>query len=195
MNDRTNEEEGSFTSRTWGLIGVLFAVAVVVAVIAIWFVVTSMIELTSDNGVPESVDPFNLLMDLGPEGVSLVLALSAGVVGGLIHFITSLTKYAGTRDFRGRWTIWYLARPLLGGLLAVIVYLVFRAGLLPSTADGETFSPYGVAAVSGLAGMFSKQAIDWLERLFNSAFARGEDLPDSLTEDNEEATGQVANGT
>ena len=54
--------------------------------------------------------------------------------------------------------------------LAVLVYFVLRGGLImPSTGAGS-LSPYGVAAFSGLAGMFSKQATDKLREVFENLF-------------------------
>lgn len=39
-----------------------------------------------------------------------------------------------------------------------------------SAATADDISPYGIAAVAGLVGMFSKQATDKLEELFNNLF-------------------------
>lgn len=182
----TTTDDAPFSRGTWWIVGVLFTFAAAIAILGVWLVIETITVLTADAESRPDFDFLGFGTELGTDGLTLILALGAGVVGGMIHFITSLAKYAGTKKFKRRWTVWFLARPLLGGLLAVIVYLVIRAGLLPSAEAAEVVSPYGVAAFAGLAGMFSKQAIDWLERLFNSAFTGGEQLPDRLGTQGEE---------
>jgi hypothetical protein len=71
----------------------------------------------------------------------------------------------------------------VGIALALLFYLVLRGGLIvPSLPSGEAgtgtpsidathlLNPYGIAAVSALAGMFSKQAIDKLREVFDTLF-------------------------
>ena len=58
--------------------------------------------------------------------------------------------------------------------LAVIFYTAIRAGFLTS-ASASAVSPYGVAALAGLTGMFSKQASDKLSEVFTVAFQTRED--------------------
>jgi hypothetical protein len=54
--------------------------------------------------------------------------------------------------------------------LALIFYFVVRGGLLSTGAAASDMSAFGVAAVAGLAGMFSKQATDKLRELFDNLF-------------------------
>ena len=61
-------------------------------------------------------------------------------------------------------------RPFIGAALALMVYFALRGGLIAGTSGAENLSPYGVAAVTGLAGMFSKQAADKLRELFENMF-------------------------
>ena len=61
-------------------------------------------------------------------------------------------------------------RPFIGSALAVIVYFVLRGGLIAGEAGAGNVSPYGVAAMAALAGMFSKQATDKLREVFENLF-------------------------
>jgi hypothetical protein len=56
----------------------------------------------------------------------------------------------------------------VGISLALILYFVVRAGFLTGGADDV--SPYGIATLAALAGMFSKQATDKLEEVFLTVF-------------------------
>ena len=45
-----------------------------------------------------------------------------------------------------------------------------RGGFLPITADGTAANPFGIAALGGLAGLFSKQAADKMSEVFDTLF-------------------------
>ncbi len=119
----------------------------------------------------------------------LLLVIVAGALGSYIHSATSYVDYRGNRQFNPSWTLWYLARPLVGVCLALVVYFAVRGGLLLLVVNGsaateaKNINPFGVAAVSGLTGMFSKQASDKLAEVFNTLFKSQGDLQrrDSLT--------------
>jgi hypothetical protein len=70
------------------------------------------------------------------------------------------------------WAWWYVLRPFIGMALAEVVYLSLRGGLLSATGNAATsaISPYGVAAVTALTGLFSKQATDKLQETFETLF-------------------------
>lgn len=98
----------------------------------------------------------------------LFLVMVAGALGSYIHSATSFADYVGNRKFATSWMWWYAFRPFVGVALAVILYFVVRAGFLTGGADDV--SPYGVATMAALAGMFSKQATDKLEEVFLTVF-------------------------
>jgi hypothetical protein len=66
----------------------------------------------------------------------------------------------------------------IGVALALLFYLVLRGGLIvPSLPNGSAatdttrlLNPYGIAAISAMAGMFSKQATDKLREIFDTLF-------------------------
>lgn len=99
-----------------------------------------------------------------------VLAILMGAIGGYVHAATSFVTYIGNRQFKASWGWWYALRAFIGASLALLIYVAFRAGFLSGTTGTIAVDPYGIAAVSGLAGLFSKQATDKLEEIFTTAF-------------------------
>jgi hypothetical protein len=96
----------------------------------------------------------------------ILLALVMGVLGSVVHALTSLADYVGNETFRKRWASWYLFRPWIGGALALVLYFVLRGGLM-TASSGPAVNPYGIAALCGMTGMFSKQATDKLEEVLS----------------------------
>lgn len=105
-----------------------------------------------------------------------IVAIS-GALGGYIHAMTAFGAYVGNREFKRSWTLWYIARPTIGGVLAVVTYFVMRSfGVLATdvqqagtgTMVPVLVNPYAHAAIGALAGMFSKQATDKLSEVFDT---------------------------
>jgi hypothetical protein len=107
-----------------------------------------------------------------------ITVIAAGVLGSLIHSITSFADYVGNRNLSISWIWWLVLRTPVGVALALLFYLVLRGGLIvPSLPSGSAardttllLNPYGIAAISALAGMFSKQATDKLREIFDTLF-------------------------
>ena len=120
----------------------------------------------------------------------LLLVIVAGALGSYIHAATSYSDYRGNRQFSHSWLLWYLLRPFVGVCLALIVYFAVRGGLLSMVLggaeanDATNINPFGIAAIAGLTGMFSKQAADKLAEVFSTLFKSGGDdaRKDSLTD-------------
>lgn len=112
-----------------------------------------------------------------PEGRYLITAAAAGALGSYLHLATSFVDYAGNRSLVQSWAWWYFLRPGIGASLAVVVYFVLRAGLITGAGDSATanLNPYGVASVSALSGMFSKQATEKLREVFEHICATKEE--------------------
>ena len=119
----------------------------------------------------------------------LLLVIVAGALGSYIHAATSYSDYRGNRQFSHSWLLWYLLRPFVGVSLSLIVYFAVRGGLLSMVLggaeanDATNINPFGIAAIAGLTGMFSKQAADKLAEVFSTLFKSGGDdaRKDSLT--------------
>jgi hypothetical protein len=100
----------------------------------------------------------------------ILIVLLVGALGSIIHASTSFISYVGNKKLEISWSWWYMLRPFIGSILALIFYFVIRAGFLSAGAGSEQISIFGIAAISGLVGMFSKNAIDKLEELFKTLF-------------------------
>ena len=107
-----------------------------------------------------------------PSELGLVfLALSSGVVGGLIHAATSFTTFAGNRQLVRSWLPWLYLRGPIAGLLAFVVYLGVRAGIFGTGVVACCQDIYRLAFLCAIAGLFSKQVTDKLADLVDVLFA------------------------
>lgn len=111
-----------------------------------------------------------------------VMAALAGVVGAMLHGLRSLSAYVGERYLFRSWIPYYVLLPLVGALIATIVYLVLRAGLLPGSTESGQPNPYGIAAISALVGMFSAQAAEKLKAVFETLFTKAGPGSEPLTD-------------
>ena len=107
---------------------------------------------------------------LWPEARYLSIVALVGALGAYIHLATSFTEFLGNRNFYSSWKWWYGLRPFIGSALAIMVYFAARGGLVSGNAGATDLSPYGIGALAGLAGMFSKQATDKLREVFENLF-------------------------
>jgi hypothetical protein len=100
----------------------------------------------------------------------LMLALLMGAIGGYTFALSSLVNDITQHEYYARKGWFYALRPMIGAALGLMLYFAFRAGFANSSADASTAStidPYGVALVSGLAGLYSQQALDKLQTVFS----------------------------
>ena len=134
------------------------------------YLLVSFLPPAGEGGTP--LYPFSLK----PEARLILLVALVGALGASIHMGTSFALFAGKSELAGDWLWWYLLRPFLGAALGTILYLIVRGLLFSGTADAKAINLYGILAFSGLAGMFSKQAIEWLRQVFDQMFRRLSDV-------------------
>jgi hypothetical protein len=110
----------------------------------------------------------------------IILILLIGALGSNLHGLISLSGYVGNKSFESSWLLWYILRPFAGAILSFIFYLTIKAGFFDQVTIKDF---YTIAALSGLVGMFSKQAINKLSDLFDFIFASNKDkeLKDKMT--------------
>jgi hypothetical protein len=110
----------------------------------------------------------------------LLLAVLAGVLGACVHAMTVLAARVGNRTAEPAWGLWYLFAPLIGGALALFLYAVIRGGLLSvGGASSGVVSLYGVVAIAGLAGLFSRKVMERIASILGTpqaASSPGSDL-------------------
>jgi hypothetical protein len=127
------------------------------------------IPMKADH-LPVTLIPGLLVVDVWTEVRFLALVAIAGAFGSYIHLATSFVDFAGNRQLMQSWQWWYVLRPFIGSTLAVIVYFAMRGGLIAGASGAENLSPYGVSALAGLTGLFSKQATEKLKEIFENLF-------------------------
>ena len=165
-----------------GVAFIVFGLAFFSALISLWPAVASA---GANTGAKHAVTLVWGLYTLhvGKTTGLLLLALLMGAIGGYIHAATSFVSYIGNRQFKASWGWWYALRAFIGAALALLFYLALRAGFVSTGASTAGINSYGVAAMSGLAGLFSKQATDKLEEVFNTAFRTSSGIGDHQRED------------
>ncbi|QRY78261.1 hypothetical protein JVX91_22125 [Pseudomonas sp. PDNC002] len=112
----------------------------------------------------------------GPDARLLVMVMVAGGLGSFVHIAKSFGDFVGNDRFMASWIWWYILKPFIGMILAVMLYLIIRGGFLTvgsgtAQADGAVnVNLYGLIGMACLAGMFAKQATDKLGELFDTLF-------------------------
>jgi hypothetical protein len=114
---------------------------------------------------------FNLL----PETALIALTAVMGGIGATIFIAISFGDFVGNRRFATNWIWFYLVRLFVGPALALVFYFAVRGGFLATSATGTDINPYGIAALAGLVGLFSKRAGDKLKEVFDTLFQTSQD--------------------
>ena len=133
-----------------------------------------------DPKVPVSLLNFNLKI---PRDVDLLwLVLISGALGSFVYTARSFVDFVGNKTIRSSWTVWYLMYPFIGAALAMIFYLAVRGGFLTAATSSADINLFGLVAISGLVGMFSKQATSKLGEVFATLFKtdKEDELKDKL---------------
>jgi hypothetical protein len=112
----------------------------------------------------------------------LILVAVAGFLGTMIHTASSFTNYVGSEKFKKSWRLWYIVKPWTGAGLAVIIYFIFRAGLL-NFNDTSNINLYGLITLAALAGLFTDKATIKLEEIFAVIFNPKDTRPDKINKD------------
>lgn len=151
-----------------GVYQVVLACALLYLIFVLW-----PQTVTDESGGGHWSDVINIgagSVHINDDARLILLVICTGALGSYVHATTSFVSYVGNRRLLFSWAWWYLLRPFIGMALALIFYFVIRGGLLATSASTEHISPFGIAAVAGLVGMFSKQATDKLRELFDNLF-------------------------
>ena len=100
-----------------------------------------------------------------------------GALGALVYTSTALVahvahdgKAVDPNNWNDSYTLWYLVHPLLGASVALIFYMVLRGALVNLSVGTGGLNLYGVAAISGMVGLCSKEATEKLKEIFKNLF-------------------------
>jgi hypothetical protein len=120
-------------------------------------------------GNNETINVFGISVFLSHEAQLILLVLVVGALGGCIHGATSFAAFAGNENLHASWVWYYLLRAPISATLALVAYFAVRGGFF--SAGGITnVNFFGIAALAGLVGMFSKQATAKLDEVFSTLF-------------------------
>jgi hypothetical protein len=154
-----------------GVYLIVLSVALLIASVQLWSV-----RFAAEGEAISQMQLFWWTFRTPPDGLWLTLiVIVTGALGSLIHAITSFASYVGNHRFVKSWSLWYVMRPLVGAPLALVFYFTLRGGFLATSGSVKEVNYYGMAALAGMVGMFSKQAIDKLSILFDSIFTAAGD--------------------
>lgn len=178
-----------------------FGLALIASLINLWPAIESFTNAaaatssksatnTAAAGTPAAATHYTVRLLLGTvkvkttSGTSLLLVVViTGALGSAIHMLTSFADFVGNRRLFKSWIAWYLLRPVIGAGLAVLIYIALRGGFFSGNLQSGEVNPYGVAALGGLAGLFSQQAADKLKEVFETLFRVSEGAGDAQRKD------------
>ncbi len=130
------------------------------------------IDLDANNKYDPKEALFGIDFEVGDEARLVILVLLVGALGAYIHAATSFGRWVGTGKFETSWFWWYLLRVPIGMALAFLFYLVIRGGFLAAGTNAGEVNLYGVTAIAGIVGLFSRQAIEKLAEVFDDFFLK-----------------------
>jgi len=145
------------------------AIAYLIAAAALLYILSAVWPSSPENA--KAVSVFFWTVPLSNDVRLIWLVVISSALGSYIHTVTSFTLYAGQQSLSPHWLAWYILRPAISAALAVIFYFTLRAGLFSGASADQTLNPFGIAAISGMVGMFAKQATEKLGKIFDTIFA------------------------
>jgi hypothetical protein len=173
-NHPPNEDYDNKSSYYLGIFAYIVTLSVIVLylVVSLWPVSVSTEANQTITHWPtnETVTVFSKSFTLSGEVTILWIVMLMGAIGALVYISTALVTRVANKKFDSKWTLWYLVHPLLGSSMAVIFYALLRGGLVNLSVSTGGLNLYGVAAVSALVGLSSKEAAQKLKDLFNTLF-------------------------
>ena len=163
-----------FLARPLGLAGALVLEAYFVGLGTVTAWVLWRIWPRGDVATALTLAGGRIALPADPDSRLILIAALSALLGSFIHSATSFASYLGNHKLLRAWVGWYVLRPVIGMALGLVFYFLLRAGLV-TTESAAAVNEFGVAAVSALAGMFSKQAADKLEEVFDGVLASRKD--------------------
>ena len=156
------------------ILGTVMAAVALLALYGLWRFWPAASPVTGTAPPTAKFSYFGWHLSLTRDQQFFVTTALAGVIGAMLHGLRSASAYIGERYLFRSWIPYYILLPVVGGLLATIVYLVLRAGLLPGATNSSQPDPYGIAAISALVGLFSAQAAEKLKAVFETLFTKAQ---------------------
>ncbi len=146
--------------------------------------------MTTSAGVAQSTENvkvfWKISLSITEEIRLMLIAAIMGALGSYVHSAAAFITHTGNRDFDCSWVAWYLLLPFISSGMALIFYLAVRGMFFSFSASTEGLNAFGVAALGGIVGMFSKEATVKLRDLFQDLFNVTDESPWKKTQEREE---------
>jgi hypothetical protein len=89
-----------------------------------------------------------------------------GALGGVTIAIYGIYEHIHLRDFDPKYELWYICKPLIGGIFGWFVYMIYFIGIVSVQGVNVTINtrelPYVIAFLSGFSERFTLKMIDKL---------------------------------
>ena len=164
------------------ILGLVIAAASVLALYGLWSFWPAPLPATGPAPATASFSYFGWRLSLTRDQQFFVVVALAGAIGAMAHGLRSVGRYIGERFLFRSWIPYYLLLPLVGALLATIVYVVLRAGLLPGASSSSQPDPYGITAIGALVGLFAAETAEKLKAVFETLFTKVQPWSQSVTD-------------
>jgi hypothetical protein len=136
-------------------------------------------QMTQQEPFERAVILFGVTWKMSDEERLLILVMTAGALGSLVHALRSAYWYVGNRNLVRSWVPKYLLLPFCGAILAILFYFVVRGGFFSPRANSIHTSQYGFCALACLVGLFSEQAVLKLKQIAETVFVTTEQGKDA----------------
>jgi hypothetical protein len=159
---------------------ILFAILLLYGVVKFWPPATPTVGATAASSTVSFL--FWTFSVTNNEVRLFLIVAMAGALGALVHALRSLYWYVGNRELVLSWLMKYILLPFVGTTLGLVFYFVIRGGFFSPSATVQQTSPFGFAALAGLVGMFSEQAVLKLKELAETLLTKPKPGADSKPE-------------
>lgn len=104
---------------------------------------------------------------------TILLILLLGALGAQVHAVQSFADFVGNGSFSSSWAFWYIKRPLIGALVALISYSAVVGGVmgLDSVYKTSGGNLWGLTAICLLSGLYSRMVTDKMYEVFSTLLA------------------------
>ena len=175
LDEQTGKSFKLEPEKGWDIAAAIFSILYLVAMLA--FFSWQLVETCVGQGLllklflPKGVDYPN-----SPLYRLMAYTVIGGGLGGIVNGIRSFISWHAERKAFGRRYVWkYITLPLLGAVLAAIVYAIVRGGIAAlggSYTPGEGFTNQAMSAfaIGALSGYGSHKVFKWLDGHVNKLF-------------------------
>ncbi len=164
VDEKTGNIYQLVPEKGWDIAAATFSILYLVVMLAVF---SGLLFAILGNQFLQKDNPIYLLM---------AYTVIGGGLGGVINGIRSFIGWHADRRAFGRRYVWkYVTLPLLGAVLAAMVYAFFRSGLVAFggnfTSDGNFANQaLGAFSIGALSGYGSHRVLKWLEEQVNKLF-------------------------